>query len=144
MSSGVILDTNVLVALVDQRDKWHVRASARVKTLVASGDTLIYFDVVIGEAIGVLGRRLEEQKRSHQFAALLDELNSTIPAKSIVWASAELQSVYTSVIDLVRQTNGVLNFNDALIAIAAREFNFKRIVTFDNDFDQVSWLARVE
>jgi len=54
MTTLVSIDANVLVALVDARDKWHARATALSDALLATGAHLIYFDCAINEAIGVI------------------------------------------------------------------------------------------
>lgn len=43
----------------------------------------------------------------------------------------------------MEQTNGVLNFHDALIALACREREIPLIASFDPDFDQIIWLHRL-
>jgi predicted nucleic acid-binding protein len=42
----------------------------------------------------------------------------------------------------MESSGGVLNFNDALIALACREREIPVIASFDADFDQISWLRR--
>jgi predicted nucleic acid-binding protein len=42
--------------------------------------------------------------------------------------------------EIKRATNGALNFNDALIALACREREIPTIASFDADFDQITWL----
>lgn len=59
-----VLDTNVLVALVDSHDKWHARAVALRDALKAQEVEVVYFDPVLNETVSVLARRSEEQKRS--------------------------------------------------------------------------------
>jgi predicted nucleic acid-binding protein len=46
-------------------------------------------------------------------------------------------------INLVRQMNGALNFNDAFIAILCRESQIDAILSFDRDFDLAPWLKRI-
>ena len=38
---------------------------------------------------------------------------------------------------------GMLNFHDALIALACQERGIHVIASFDGDFDQVKWLRRL-
>lgn len=64
MTAPVTIDANVIVALVDAHDKWHHSAIVLRDALLNAGAQLVYFDCVINEAIGVIGRRTEEQKRS--------------------------------------------------------------------------------
>ena len=140
----VAIDTNVLVALVDGNDKWHSRAIALRDALKAAGVNLLYFDPVVKETVSVLGRRAEEQKRTPQFPILLDVLLQQVPATTITWLSTETQRLYDQVINLIRETAGVLNFHDALIALGCQELGVAVIASFDRDFDQIVWLTRVD
>jgi hypothetical protein len=46
-SNKVVIDTSVLVALVDRRDKWHTSAEALRETFRAKNAGLIYFDSLL-------------------------------------------------------------------------------------------------
>jgi predicted nucleic acid-binding protein len=45
--------------------------------------------------------------------------------------------------DLIRSSDGELNFNDSLIALACRERQIEVLASFDRDFDRISWLKRI-
>lgn len=75
---------------------------------------------------------------------VLEVLLQQVPAAVITWLSAETQRLYDRMIELVRETSGVLNFHDALIALGCQELGVTIIASFDRDFDQVSWLTRVD
>jgi len=143
MNKQAVIDSNVLVALVDRRDKWHPKAQALHIALKAENVDLVYFDCVLNETISVMARRAEEQQRSAQFPSLLNELLRRVPENMVTWVSAEIQRLYRPIIELVRQTGGILNFHDALIALSCQELGIQIIVSFDEDFDQVTWLTRV-
>jgi len=140
----VVIDTNVLVALVDSRDKWHVQARAILDALEAYDAHVMYLDCVLNETIGVLARRSEEQKRVGEFAGLLQAALRQAPETSIIWASLETYRLYGEIIALVKQTQGALNFHDALIALLCREWETALLPSFDKDFDSISWLRRIE
>jgi predicted nucleic acid-binding protein len=142
-SKQVVIDTNVLVALVDAHDALHAQAQALCEALVAHEGLLVYYDVVMNEAISVLARRAHEQRRTRQFTALLDALLRQVPAEVIVWLSSETPRLYSQVIDLVRTTAGALNFHDALIALGCRLLGVEILASFDPDFDRIDWLTRV-
>jgi len=144
-SNHVVIDTNILVALVDRLDKWHASAEALREAFKAKNAGLVYFDPVINEAFSVLARRAQEQRRSRQeVSGLLDTLTHLVPKEAITWVSSETQGLYEQVVALVRDTSGELNFHDALIALNCRLCGIKVIASFDHDFDQVEWLSRVE
>jgi len=109
-SKQVVIDTNVLVALVDACDTLHTHAQALGEALVARESLLVYYDVIINEAISVLARRAQEQRRTHQFTDLLDGLLHQVPTEVIVWLSSETPRLYSQVIDLVRTTSGAFTF----------------------------------
>jgi predicted nucleic acid-binding protein len=139
----VLIDTNVLIALVDARDTWHASAQALREALKTKAVSLVYCDSVVNEAIGVLARRAQEQRRVDQFSGLVNALLHQVPKEAIVWLSSETQRLYDQVIELVRSTSGDLNFHDALIALGYQWLAIEVIASFDRDFDQVAWLTRV-
>jgi predicted nucleic acid-binding protein len=143
MATTVIIDTNVLVALVDARDNWHPRAIALRDALLDASAPLVYFDCVVNEAIGVIGRRAEEQKRSDQFESLLDGLTTLVPEENLTWISAATQRLFQKAVSMCRSHQGRFNFHDALMALACQELDIQFIASFDPDFDGVGWLTRI-
>lgn len=137
------IDANVLVALVDARDKWHYAAIALRDALLDVNAQLVYLDCVINEAISVMGRRAEEQKRSDQFEHLIDELTTLVPERDITWISLAGQRLFQDVVRLCRHHQGRLNYHDALMALVCQELGIHHIVSFDPDFDEVAWLTRI-
>lgn len=79
-----IIDTNVLVALIDNRDDWSLRAQELMTALYDQEIHLLFLDCVINETISVLARRSEERKRSDEFSNLLDELTQRMPGNRII------------------------------------------------------------
>lgn len=138
-----VIDANVLVGLLDERDKWHGMAVAIRDALDVANVNVVYFDCVLNEVISVFGRRAHEQRRPEQFVALLDQLTELVPFDDITWISEQTQRFYNQVVELVRSSEGELNFHDALIALACRDWDISMLVSFDQDFDQIDWLTRV-
>ena len=139
----VAVDSNILVALVNPRNTWHNQARAVFSALEAAEFLPVYFDCVMNEAISVLGRRAEEQGRSDQLASMLDDLLNQVPEDVITWILTETRRLFGAIVQLVRQTNGTLNFHDALISLCCQELEIEFIFSFDADFDQISWLKRI-
>lgn len=139
----VVIDTSVLVGLVDSQDTWHDTAWSMRNALAVVQVRLVYFDCVVNEAVSVLARRAKEQKYIDQFPDLLERFSSQVPQESIAWISVAVQRLYRQIMDLVRDTSGELNFHDALIALGCRDLGLKWIATFDSDFDRITWLNRL-
>ena len=144
MMMRVAIDTVVLAALVDTRDKWHSAAVTLPDALKVERAEVSYFDPVLAETVSLLARRLAEQKRLDQFSGGLDKLNLLVPLEFITRVSPETPRLYPQIMALVRAYGGELNFNDALIALACQELGVQLIASFDRDFDRVDWLGRLE
>jgi predicted nucleic acid-binding protein len=143
MIQRLAVDTSVLVGIIDSRDKFNAQAMTLALAAEQTQAALVYFDCVVVEAIGALCRRSTEQKRAASLPLLLEGLGQRIPATRITWTGADLPRLYDEAVKLVRQTEGSLNFNDALIALLCRDFAIEAILSFDQDFDQIAWLKRL-
>lgn len=104
---------------------------------------LFYFDCVINEAVSVIGRRTEEQKRTDDFGTILDALVERIPPTSITWVARESEPLFQEVLDLCCAHAGRLNVHDALMALFCRNHELRFLVSFDRDFDELPWLQRI-
>jgi predicted nucleic acid-binding protein len=139
----IVLDSNVLVALISDRDSLHAKADELIRAFQGAQVELVYLDCVMSETLSVLGRRAEEQNRAAEFPALVDRLSALAPEANIVWLSANSRRLYAEVVALMRLSSGRLNFNDCLIALGCRELGLNALASFDPDFDSVSWLSRI-
>jgi predicted nucleic acid-binding protein len=143
MPTHVGLDTSFVLGLIDNQDLWHDRALS-LQAGLDHGDFHIHiFDCVVAEVISLLARRTQEKRRTAAFADLAVRLRERFPTKAITWLYPDLPSAYDDVFTTVTQSGGELNFNDALIAISCQKRNIPWLISFDADFDQVSWLKRV-
>ncbi|MCW5854250.1 MAG: type II toxin-antitoxin system VapC family toxin [Anaerolineae bacterium] len=140
----IAVDANVLVAAIDAKDKRYRVVEALFSTIAAEKVEVVYFDCVVNETISIVARRLEEQQRLHLFDGLLDDLFSRVEPTSITWISGDTERLFRTLITLVRQSNGLLNFHDALIALVCREQDIRFLLSFDQDFDQLGWLTRID
>lgn len=143
MSQSIVIDTSVLVGLLNPRDMWHPRAQLLHDAILKIDVTPIYFDCAVSEAIGTAIRRLQEKRSNHEMLPLFDFLHILLPQRKLSWIFPDVPRLYPQVLDLMRDSSGELNFNDALIALACRERGIPAIASFDADFDQVTWLKRV-
>ncbi len=146
--ADTILDTNILVGILVKDDKQHPEAT-RVMSALPQDATLLYLDVVMMEAIGVLQRKTERKLDGRPKPELvtavdgqISALEQRVPTGTIVRTMAECERRYDDVVAMVRQ-EGALNFVDAWIALWAQTHRVPSIVSLDRDFDQVSWLRRI-
>lgn len=143
MPTPTVLDTNVVVGLIDEQDVWHTPALKLRAALKAYTCEPVIFDCVVAEAVSILARRTHEKRRTAQLEHLLDQLHVQFPSRSIVWLGPDWPRLYDEIVGLVKQSHGELNFNDALIALSCRQRGFQFIASFDSDFDSLPWLKRI-
>jgi predicted nucleic acid-binding protein len=140
---NIVVDSSVLVGLLDPNDVWHTQAVTLWETIKAAGHNAVYFDCVAAESIGVIMRRLHEKGRTTDIEAVLDRMQTQVPSTLITWILPDVPRLYHEVLRLIRGSLGALNFNDALIALACQQRGIPAIASFDPDFDQVPWLHRL-
>ena len=66
-----------------------------------------------------------------------------IPPASITWIEDAILQWFHEIIRFCRESHGALNFHDALIALACQHLAVRFLVSFDPDFDPISWLTRI-
>ncbi len=143
MRLKIALDASFVIGLIDDEDRWHNRARGLQAAIVARNSQCYIFDSVLAEVISTLARRIRDKRRETELPALLAQIRAQFPARSITWLYPDLPALYDDVLDLVQQSAGKLNFNDALIALSCRHRGIAYLASFDADFDLVVWLKRL-
>ena len=141
MTRSVLVDTSFLVALLNARDVHHQRAAEIHRELEESGVYLIIPDVVVNESLAVLQRRLEERGDREFFSSLAQKIVK-LWERDRVFFYIYVFSNWEDIIDLMLNSDGRLNFHDALLIIGARKKGLEEILSFDTDFDE--YLQRIE
>ncbi len=128
----IVLDANVVIGWLDEYDSLGGRASKVVQDILAAGDILLLLDFVVAESISVICGRASERKRNiPDLPAILDKVNRWYQRNEIEFLQRELEELYPDVLDVIRQSGGALNFNDAaLVALQLRGF-IGDVATFD-------------
>lgn len=140
MSNKVILDANFLVGYFDEDDIWHSKA---VKLIDKKDLESVFLDCILNEVFSVLGRRANERGKADKFNEIVININKNISTDIIIWTYLDIRHYYQPIISLMKEHHGRLNFHDCLIALIAKEKNIKKIISFDQDFDKITWLERI-
>ena len=143
MSRRLCLDTNYLVSLFDDTDLWYSRASEIRGLLRQNPVAVAYFDCVLNELFAVLARRSRERGTPEAFPALMDRVLQAIPETTVTWLYPYLPLWYGRCQDIMRESQGRLNFHDALIVVAMQELGFSALLSFDAGFDEVASINRL-
>lgn len=142
-SIKAVIDSSVLVGLLNPFDHWHTHSIALHNNLITANFEAVYFDCVIAEIVTTVNRRLFEKSRFLEIEQFFTRLDSLAPERKITWVLSHVQDHYADILRLIRSTSGELNFHDALIAIICREQQISTIISYDSDFDQIPWLKRI-
>lgn len=137
------IDTSVLIGLLDPKDVWHDPAMALKRALQAHQADVAVFDCVLAEAISTMARRIHEQRRVADLDHLLNRILADYLPEDILWVLPDAPALYSDIVELVRSSDGELNFNDALIALSCQHRGIPFIASFDQDCDNVAWLQRL-
>lgn len=143
MSRPLCLDTSYLVGFFDDTDQWHATAGEIYLLLGQHQVHVSYLDCALNELFTVLARRCRERGKPEVFLSLMDQVTQTVPEAAINWLYPHLPRWYNRCLTLMRETQGRLNFHDALITVAMQELGFSALVSFDTGFDQVTTVRRL-
>lgn len=128
----VVLDANVIVGLLDENDSLSGRATKVLEEIHSAGDSQLLLDFVVAEAISVLCRRASERKKNiPDLPTVLDQVNRWYQRNQIESVQGMLEGIYPDVLDVVKQSGGSWNFNDATLVALQRRGFIGEVATFD-------------
>ncbi len=111
----LVLDANVIVAILYEADSQHRRARELVDQLERTGDSLVLLDFIVFEALSVLCRRASERKTTPpDLKKAVEVMRGWFDAGEVRFLSREAERLASNVLDGVTKTAGSLNANDAL------------------------------
>jgi predicted nucleic acid-binding protein len=140
----VCLDSNYLVALLDQRDVWHQEAARVHVALRERLASTITADCVINEVLTVFGRRSRERGQPDAFSQLTERLLEVVPPEAVTRLYPHVPRWFDRCVAVMRETAGALNFHDAMLGVAADEIGYRAVVSFDSGFDLLGNLKRLD
>jgi predicted nucleic acid-binding protein len=130
--SKIVMDANVLVGHLDQYDSLHERAEALGERIRANGDVPQAIDLLLQEAISVLCRRARERKQqAPNLPDILRKVRGWFERGQVAFTQAKLEGFFPEVLEVIEQTGGTLNYNDAAIVVLQRRGYIGEVATFD-------------
>ena len=139
----IIIDTRMLVPRLDARDALRQPAMALWSALEQGHWEVLVFDCVANETISVLCRRFIERQQHADWPAAFARFQEFCRQHALYWSSGRVESLFSTILDLIDQHAGRLNFHDALIVLEAQHLGVPYIASFDRDFDAVTGLQRI-
>ena len=123
----IVLDTNIIVALLDKKDTHYKNA---VRILEELGEERVYIlNVNLAEVYSVIARRCRERRYNCKDAlGKLRELEANI---NVIWIE-NLKETHMEIVDRVIESEGKLNYNDAVLLKYVRDKGTK-LITLDRE-----------
>ncbi len=112
--SYTLLDTNVIIALLDERDSLHKVAKELIEK--DNSETYAVLDILLGEAYSVLVRRCKE--RSYDCSSAVEALEKF--SRDLYVIHVRLKQYHRKIVNQLK-VNPELNYNDWLLIFYALE-----------------------
>ena len=131
----VFLDSSFVVALIDAADVHHQRSVQLLAKINQSNGEIFLSDLLVNEVLSVLAKRCESKGKQDMFphlASLVQQLMHQYPILSLYEL---VPQNYPTLISMMVQCRGELNFHDCLIVLFLKELPEVSLVTFDRDFE---------
>ncbi len=94
MTNKIIIDTNVIVGLYDEKDVWHRQAKCLMEYFKKVSLDLVLLDCIVNETFTVLARRLREAKRQASLISTFKKLKEDISNDKITKSYQLLETNY--------------------------------------------------
>ena len=123
----IVVDTNIIVALLDKKDTHYKQA---IRILEDLRDERVYIlNVNLAEVYSVIARRCRERRYNCKDAlGKLRELEANI---NVIWIE-NLKETHVEIVDRVIESEGKLNYNDAVLLKYVRDKGTK-LITLDRE-----------
>lgn len=142
MTNKIIIDTNVIVGLYDEKDVWNRQAKCLMEYFKKISLDLVLLDCVVNETFTVLARRLREVKRQASLISTFKKLKADLSKDKITKSYQLLETNYEEIVNRIIESEGKINFHDSLIVTFALHHNITFIASFDANFDGIVGITR--
>jgi predicted nucleic acid-binding protein len=130
----VIFDACVIIGFLDETDSVHDRAEALVERIHANGDMLQIIDLALQEAISVVCRRATQRKQHPpNLTRILRDVREWLEEGLVGFTQSKLEPLFSEVIDVIAQSDGALNYNDAALVVLQQRGLIGVVATFDSN-----------
>jgi len=133
-----VVDTNVIVALIDAKDVHHSISRLLIESIEEKGMDIVVFDCVINEVFSVIAKR--SRQRGYSFKDSAVKINEILSSLKIVRIYQSVKKYHDRIIELMIKTEGNLNYHDALICLVMKEKKILEIASLDRGFENVPWV----
>jgi predicted nucleic acid-binding protein len=142
--ADVVIDANVLVGFLDEHDSLFGRATALLDRLRSDSHVPLLLDVLLGEALSVLCRRALERKASPpDLSRAIAQVRLWLQSGEVAFVGPDQERLWPTMLDIVEETGGKVNVNDALLVALQREGSIGDVASFDAKLDTATGFRRI-
>ena len=127
----ILVDSSFFIALADRKDQWHVKAKKLQASL--AGETVIISDLIVAEAVTIIGKRSGGKAGEHLYHFFIDNCDIIFVDEQILKGGMSVFLRY----------DGTLSVSDAVSVSIMAKKDIDRILSFDSDFDKVDGISRL-
>lgn len=127
----ILVDSSFFIALADRKDQWHVQAKKLQVSL--AGETIIISDLIVAEAVTIIGKRSRGKAGEHLYHFFIDNCDIIFVDEQILKGGMSVFLRY----------DGTLSVSDAVSVSIMVKKDIDRILSFDSDFDKVDGISRL-
>ncbi len=127
----IFVDSSFFIALVDQKDQWHLDSKSLLPIL--TDEIILLTDLIMAESISIIGKRSGGKAGTQLYQYFLDSCKLVFADDKILkWGMEEFLKY-----------DGSLSVSDAVSVFIMKKYKVARIISFDSDFDKVPGIIRV-
>jgi predicted nucleic acid-binding protein len=142
--ADVVVDANVLVGFLDEHDSLFAQATALLARLNAEGHVPLVLDIILGEAVSVLCRRAVERRTNPpDLARVIEQARTWLTRGEVAFVGQDQERLMSAMFDVLEETNGKVNVNDALLVVLQREGSIGDVASFDKKLDAAAGFRRI-
>lgn len=138
----ILIDTNALISFFDSSDKWYQKIISIFEKLTHTPIQIIVTDIVLNETINVLCKRYENKNKSKEIEVLIKKIEKDYN-ENITWISEDIKIYHKEILKLVKNSLGLLNYNDCFLISYMLKNKIKYIISYDHDFDTIKGIVRI-
>jgi len=130
----LVLDANVIVGWLDKSDSLNARAMKLLDNIHTAGDSYLLLDFIVSEALSVMCRRACQRKsNAPDLPGILEKVKRLFQRNEIEFVERDIEGVYPDVLEIIGQSAGSLNFNDAALIVLQQRGLIGDVATFDGN-----------
>jgi predicted nucleic acid-binding protein len=127
----IFIDSCYFIGLVEKNDQWHKKAVSLLDHF--KNETVVISEYVLSEVITEVGKRSGGKKANTVFNYFLENCHIVYSNPDMILQTERIFLKY----------DGTISFVDAMSLRIMENYQIKKIISFDSDFDKIKGIERI-